>query len=467
VAQLEEKYKTPTFIYLLLFDDSKHTCLGDLIKMSGLDNVVNLLISEHENLASGNLDISHIPKVQQDAIIKLAIEKAQTLNLDEETRNLLYYSKDWGTLLSMAQEKINSPDVEIQKKGLRSLWPLVKSQQQIPTDLAIRMVELELEEHIEEYTSHEYRWKDLCAGLFFGNAKEKAKELGYKLFKEGNFEQGMNFMLAASYKPKKKELLESSKVAFFKGRLEDVLEFYKYRKIVPSPETARQIILAARNNDNKAIGKSVIDNIFKYLEDRKAPLTEDDYKEQGDLYFECRVHGDPHYALDYYKKAGNKITPEEFQKKGIKILNNESNRGEDQYKLAFEYLKFAGKANAVRIMKEKADSIVWKHVDDVKLIYNLINRKISRETAMIAVQAALSNNDYDGAAEFYIIAKLPQRANNLGYAALNRVNKNVDSGTSKNNNFKLIFEAKNIFEMTNDKNGVEIANAYEKTYARG
>ena len=418
-----------------------------------------MLVQNHLALVENKLDLSIVPDDKKEHVLNLAVEKAKENNDDEATRHILFYLEDWDQLLDMAKEKIANPDPEIHRLGLRNLWPLIHKHQSIPKDSAVELVELELEGKADE----DIKWYNFINPIYLGGAVEKAKEIGDELLSQGNFEYGMRFMQIANYKPTKNELKRFAKVALANDRIQDAISFYQFETAHLTPKQARKILAAARVHENQAKGTSVVDAVFEYMEEMPVGLTEDDYREQGDLCFTRDFNNNKYQALDYYLKSGDKITPLELKERGLDILAGIKHGEEGSYKLAFKYLGMYDKSYAIQTMENIARWEASENPHHVETIYNVTGQVIPEDVALVAAQASIEKGWYGNAAKFYLGLGQKEKVSEMGDAAISAAD--LTKGKEADNS-STFYEAQKCFELIDDKDKLAEIEFLRKNFSK-
>lgn len=428
-----------------------------------LETIVNILVDNAKEFGNRNhLDMSMFPENEVPRIFAAAAEETLRMKDYDSTSHYLYLGKHWARLLELGVPFFHSKDKEEQKFGKQYL-EILMYHDKLPKEVAI-----ELADYILKHDGEHSRYRAAKA-LAAGNAIEKAEQVAYQFFNEGNLEDGESFFQVTGKKLNEVEVERFAGIALEQGNYRKVLELYEAHSIRLPKERAKAIIagsLACKIRGRANFDGYTFDWVMNYMAKAHDPFTQEEFKEIADTVFKAGEHGK---ALELYGQTGKLISPEEYRVKGEQILSQakeiEKHRNCSNGQVwpslstAFAYLSKSDFESAKQKLAQYADSLLDQpeitsldsNVSAFNKIYEMIGMPLPICGALKAARYSEGKQQYPEAAKFYAAAGMMDAAKRMGHLALKSKDK-----------FEREYDSKRAFEIAGDKDGIAVAQFLEK-----
>lgn len=422
-----------------------------------LETITNILVDNAEAFRNRTPDMSMFPEAEVAKIYAAAAEGTLRNRDLESTGHYLILGKHWERLLELGVPFFRSRDEKEQEAGKHFLEILV-GHNKLPEDIAIELANNILK------NDGEYSRYRAAAALKAGDATERAEEVAYDFFNQGNLEDGESFLKVSGKKLTDDEITLFAGAALKQQNYKGTFELYESQSMKLPKDRAKVIA-------NSDIGSWLFDRVVEYMSKNKNPFTTEEFKEFADTMFETGNHKQ---ALKVYKKAGRAISSEEYRIRGEQILDQvkeiEGNRtgyspGEvwPTVRNAFDYFYKDNKRKAKKRIARYADSLLdqedfavaGSNVEAFAKIYEMVKMNIPVNRALQAARISEEKEKYGLAAKFYAAAGMKDAAKRVGDLALRS-----DSDYQKE------YGSREAFKAAGDKDGLAVAEFIERNLSR-
>lgn len=419
-----------------------------------LETITTILVEEAETLRKRNtLDLSMFPEADIPKIYAAAAEGTLQKRDFKATGHYLYLGKQWEILLKLGVPFFHSQDEEERKAG-RHFLEILAWHDMLPENAAI-----ELADDILEYDGEHSRY--LAARvLAAGKARERAKQIAYRFFNEGNPEDGRPFLEVTGKKLTTDEVARFAEIALRHGKHKETFELYKSQSLQIPKDQAKAIA-------HGDLREWLLNLVIEYMDKTKNSFTPDEFKELAGGIFAA---GDHNEALTLYTRAGKLVSAEDYRTRGEQILSQvkeiESSRSSyspgivwPTVSTAFTYLFRSDPKKAKQRIAQYADALldqpdfakISSNVEAFGKIYEMLEIPIPVDKALKAARMSEEKGKYGEAAKFYAAAGMNDVAKRMGYLAL-----------KSDNGWEREYGSMNAFTVARDNDGQAVVRFIEK-----